>query len=256
MKGVFKFLGMFSVILGFIVHHEIIRLLIWNEDKRLKYFLKSISLHCKVALWFLDIKVSFPNGRKPIEGKLIVSNHVSYVDALILFAYYPSLFVTSVEVRETFLLGRVTYLAGCFFVERRKSRRSQGTVASEIAAMREKLSQHYNICFFPEGTSSNGQSVLPFKTVFFQTAIDCNKPVQPLCLKYTHISGEKFSPKNADYVCWYGAMTFPNHLFKLCQQHSIKVQIIELPEITPAQAPERHQMGALAHQLILESYLS
>jgi 1-acyl-sn-glycerol-3-phosphate acyltransferase len=255
MKSVLKFLGMMGIIFSFLIHHEIAKLFIWDEEKRLKFYLRSISRYTKMALWVLDIDVSFPKGQQEIKGKLLVSNHVSYTDALILFAYYPSLFVTSKEIRETFLLGRICYLAGCFFIERRKAKRSQGTVAQEIKDIGSQLSKGFNICFFPEGTSSNGMSVLGFKSVFFQTAIDCQKPIQPLCLRYTHVSGEKFSSSNADYVCWYGDMTFPDHLFKLCQQKGVKAQVVELPVIAWDQAPDRQGLALLAQTAITESYV-
>ena len=246
---------MIAMILIFIIHHEIAKLFIWNEEKRLNFYLRSIKWYAQVGLWIMRVKVTFPHGQHDVRGKLLVSNHVSYLDAIILFAYYPSLFVTSREVRETFLLGRICYLAGCFFVERRKSKRAQGTVAQEIKDIGARLFQGYNICFFPEGTSSNGQSVLPFKSVFFQTAIDCKKPIQPLCLRYTHINDEKFSITNADYVCWYGDMTFPDHLLKLCQQNFVKAEVVELPVIEWDQAPDRQGLSLMAQQSIQESYL-
>jgi 1-acyl-sn-glycerol-3-phosphate acyltransferase len=256
MIAVIKFLGMFGIILGFIVHHEIVKLFIWGEQKRLNYFLKSISFTCKAALRLLAIDVQFPKGHSVIKGQLIVCNHVSYTDALILFAYYPSLFVTSQEIRETFLLGRVTYLAGCFFVERRKSHRSQGTVARELESMKRQLTTGHNICMFPEGTSSNGETVLPFKSVFFQTVIDCKISAKPLCLKYTEISSQKFSKENADYVCWYGDMTFADHLFKLCQQKSVKAEIHELPALSWELSSERATLAQMAHEKIKECYHS
>ncbi len=254
MKGLFKFLGMITIIFSFLINHEIAKLFLWDEEKRLKFYLRSISRYAKMCLWMLDIKVSFPQGQQEIKGKLLVSNHVSYTDALILFAYYPSLFVTSREIRETFLLGRICYLAGCFFVERRKAKRVSGTVAKEIKDIGDQLSRGFNICFFPEGTSSNGLSVLPFKSVFFQTAIDCQKPVQPLCLRYTHISGEKFSAANADYVCWHGDMTFPDHLLKLAKQKGVHAEVIELPVINWDQAPDRQGLSAIAFEAIKQSY--
>jgi lyso-ornithine lipid O-acyltransferase len=255
MKSYLKFLGMFGIILIFLVHHELAKIVIWNEEKRLNFYLKSISRYCRLALKLLGITVTFPQGHSPIKGKLIVSNHVSYIDALILFAYYPSLFVTSVEIRETFMLGRITYLAGCFFVERRKSRRSQGRVAQEIKEIGEKLNQGHNICFFPEGTSSNGESVLNFKSVFFQTAIDCQREIQPLALRYTHISGQPFTASNADFICWYGDMTFPDHLFKLCQQSEVKAEVIELSPMSTSLESQRGELALRAHSLIKEAYL-
>jgi 1-acyl-sn-glycerol-3-phosphate acyltransferase len=172
----------------------------------------------------LNIKVDVRGRRGPVSGKFIVSNHLSYVDVLILSRELPSLFITSTEIRDTFFLGRICKLAGCFFVERRREKRNLSTKESELKLMRDKFEQGFNIFLFPEGTSSDGQKVLPFKGTFFQLAVDTNTPVQPICLKYIGV--------NADFVPWYGNMTFPDHLFNLCLQDHIiaSVEILDTIE--------------------------
>jgi 1-acyl-sn-glycerol-3-phosphate acyltransferase len=159
-----------------------------------------------------------------------------------------------VEIRDTFLLGRITKLAGCFFVERRKVRRNADVIRQELESMKDTLNSGMNVFLFPEGTSSSGEGVLPFKNTFFQTAIDCQVPVLPLCLKYTEVNGEKFNRDNADIVCWYGDMTFPDHLFKVCLQKSITVTLVELPEMNPADYESRFAMADEAYRRINETY--
>src|SRR5690606_25499972 len=169
-----------------------------------------------------------------IKQKLIVSNHMSYLDVIILFAYYPSLFITSVEIKNTFLLGRICKLAGCFFVERRRAYRSMETKNLELQDMKQKFAQGFNVFLFPEGTSSDGSGILPFKGTFFQLAVDTETKVQPMCLKYTG--------SNAHIPPWYGDMTFPDHLFKLCLQREINAKLIILDEV------EGNEKMALAKQ--------
>lgn len=241
--GFIKFFLFLSVTILFIVHHTIASVLIWDEKKRFKYFLRSISLTARVGLFILNVKVNRQGSRGEVKQRLIVANHLSYLDVLILFAYYPSLFITSVEIKETFLLGRITKLAGCFFVERRKEKRSLETKDVELNDMREKFSQNFNIFLFPEGTSSDGKGVLPFKSTFFQLAVDSQTPVIPVCLKY---KGE-----SADYVPWYGKMTFPDHLLKLCFQKEILAEVSEQDEIL---AHDRFEFARVAQKYISEAY--
>lgn len=221
MKGIFKFIAFSGLMCLFLIHHTLVSLFIWNEKLRLKYFLQSISLTSKLALKVLNVRVDYQGQRGEVNQKLLVANHLSYLDVLILFSEHPSLFITSTEIRDTFLLGRICKLAGCFFVERRKDRHTLNTKTSELNMMKEKLNAGFNVFLFPEGTSSDGSGVLPFKGTFFQMAVDTDIDVQPLCLKYI---GE-----NRDVPPWYGDMTFPDHLFKLCKQDEIKAKVISLP---------------------------
>jgi 1-acyl-sn-glycerol-3-phosphate acyltransferase len=120
-------------------------------------------------------------------------------------------------------LGDICKLAGCFFVERRKEKRSPETKSEELKLIKNKFEQGFNIFLFPEGTSGDGSGVLPFKSTFFQLAVETQTPVYPVCLKYL---GE-----NSHLPPWYGDMTFPDHLFKLCTQERITVLISILSEI-------------------------
>ena len=241
--GFVKFFSFFSVVMLFILHHSLASILIRNEKKRLKYFLKSIAITSRIGLFILNVKVNHQAPRGEVKRRLIVANHLSYLDVLILTAYYPSLFITSVEIRETFLLGKITELAGCFFVERRKEKRTSETKDIELKKIKGKFDENFNIFLFPEGTSSDGAGVLPFKSTFFQLAVDSETPVVPVCLKY--------SGKSAQYVPWYGRMTFPDHLLKLCFQKEIFADLSEQEEIM---AHGRHEFARIAQKYISEAY--
>lgn len=238
-----KFFAFCALLVLFILHHEFIKIFVRNS-KRTKYYLKSIQLHSRLGLKLLNVKVKVDDF-KQVKQRLIVANHLSYLDVLVLCSYYPSLFITSVEVRDTFMLGRISKLAGCFFVERRKSLLTKEKSLQEISEMKSNLKSGHNVSLFPEGTSSSGASVLPFKNTFFQLAIDGDIPVQPICLNYGPY---------AEVVAWYGDMTFADHLFNLCQQPKIIAQIKHLP-ILESHEMDRFQLATKAHQIISEAYL-
>lgn len=241
--GLFRFLAFFLVMMLFLVQHSLMALLISNEKKRLKLYLKSISFYSRLGLLVLNVKVSLHGVRGEVKQKLIVANHLSYLDVLILAAFYPGLFITSVEIRETFLLGQLTQLAGCFFVERRKAKRTEETKKMELADIGEKLALGHNIFLFPEGTSSDGCQVLPFKATFFQLAVDADIPVQPLALSY---SGE-----GHEAVPWYGKMTFPDHLLRLCMQKEINAHVIRLEEV---KGDDRFYLARTTQDMIRTTY--
>lgn len=237
-RGVIKFSLFFLMILIFLAHHFVMNLIHWNEESRLK----SISSYCRLGLKILNVKID-KKSPENLHGKLIVSNHLSYLDVLIYFASFPSLFVTSNEIRETFLLGDICKLAGCFFIERRAKLRTVENRNKELADINKKLKEGFNIFLFPEGTSSDGKNVLPFKGNFFQVAVESKAPIVPITLKY--------QGGNAHLVPWYGEMTFPDHLFSLCMEKQLNAAFSVLPDVY---GKEKMALAKLTHEMISEAY--
>lgn len=237
-KGIVKFSLFLGMILVFLIHHFFMNLIHWNEESRLK----SISSYCRLGLRILNVKIE-KSTSESLYGKFIISNHLSYLDILVYFASFPSLFVTSNEIKETFLLGDICKLAGCFFIERRAKLRTVENKNKEIAEIRNKLKEGFNIFLFPEGTSSNGEGVLPFRGNFFQVAIESKAPVVPITLKY-HGS-------NAHLIPWYGKMTFPDHLFSLCMENQLNAAFTVLPDVY---GEEKMALAKLTHEMISEAY--
>ncbi len=244
-RGIIKFTFFFLTVLEYILHHELVKLIIRDENNLYRYYLKSVRRHARFGLWLLNIKVEDHAQVENING-LLISNHLSYLDVLVLFSKYPSLFITSREIRDVFLLGRMTKLAGCFHVERRKHLRTELIVRQEMDSMKEKLISGFSLFLFPEGTSSDGSSVLPFKAHFFQTVIDLNMPVHAFCLKYHW-------KNSSDEVCWYGDMTFAPHLFNVCCQKQISADLQAI-KYERGEESDRFKIASDLHLRIKEMY--
>lgn len=152
---------------------------------------------------------------------LIVSNHLSYLDVIILSAFAPTCFVTSVEIKKTFFLGHLCQLAGCLFVDRKNKTGLKG----EILELRQALTDGISVTVFPEATSTNGEEVLKFKRPLFEASIATQKSILPVTLNYLSISSHAFSRENRDIVCWYGKMTFLDHFLKVLEQSEILVEV-------------------------------
>lgn len=242
-KGFVKYILFCSLMVFFLIHHGLVTILIFNEKKRLRYFMKSIQLTSRLALKILDVKVNAKNVSQGARGKLLIANHISYVDVLVLFSHYPALFITSVEMREVPVLGSIVKFAGCFFVERRKAKRSTETVAQELISINDKLKAGFDVFLFPEGTSSDGSSILPFKPTFFQTAIECQVSIIPICLIYE---------EGRDVIPWYGDMTFPDHLFKLCLASNLSAKLVELKHVEPNK--DHFQLKTICYERISNEY--
>jgi 1-acyl-sn-glycerol-3-phosphate acyltransferase len=116
---------------------------------------------------------------------LVVLNHISWLDILVLLAAQPVCFVSKSEVKHWPLIGWLATNAGTLYIER-ANRRDALRVVHQIA---EALQSGQLIAIFPEGTTSNGQQLLPFHANLLQAAISSNSAVQPVALKFLEADG-------------------------------------------------------------------
>jgi 1-acyl-sn-glycerol-3-phosphate acyltransferase len=206
---------------------------------------------CRVFLRILNIHIHA--GRTDLravfgQAGLKVFNHLSWIDPIIINCGLPVRFVTSVEMRDTPLLGDVCTGAGCVFVERRSNR----AIAEEAQALTESI-RTSSIVAFPESTSSDGTGVLPFKPAFFQSAIAAGMPIQPMCLRYLAVDGVFLNRKSGDLVHWYADMTFLPHVLRLVQTRRIDVVVIRLP-VLEVSGRDRKSLAKEAHDRIERVY--
>jgi 1-acyl-sn-glycerol-3-phosphate acyltransferase len=181
---------------------------------------------------------------------LIVANHVSYIDVLIIAALAPSVFVTSVELGSTLFLGMLARLGGSMFVERRKP----SGIKKEISTISSVLGDGFSVSLFPEGTTSNGDQVQLFKNPLFDAAIAVNADVLPICLRYTRVNNKPLSPGNRDSVFYYGGTKFFEHVPRLLSLASVDVDVTMLKPIRTHGAASRKELAAQAHEAISAAY--
>jgi 1-acyl-sn-glycerol-3-phosphate acyltransferase len=120
-------------------------------------------------------------GRIPVSRALLVANHVSWLDVLVILAYAPARLLAKQEVRRWPVLGRLAAGAGTVFVDRARPKRLPQTVAE----VRDALTAGAVVAVFPEGTTTCGQPGGRFRPAMFQAAIDAGVPVVPLRLSYS-----------------------------------------------------------------------
>ncbi len=169
---------------------------------------------CRSVLASLGITVSV-EGSMPPHG-LIVSNHLSYLDILCYGSVAPCLFVSKSEVRTWPVFGRLATNGGTIYVDR-KSRTDAGRVAREIE---RALRGGIRVVLFPEGTSSSGDTVLPFHAPLLESAIRAGARVTPASIAYEMEGGD---PRRD--VCYWGDMTFATHFIGLLGKGRVHVEI-------------------------------
>jgi len=188
---------------------------------------------CRRMLRILDLKVS-TEGPIPLQG-LVASNHLSYLDILAISAITPAVFISKSEVKRWPVFGWFAQLSGALFVKR--SRRSD--VARLNREVERILDTGGLVVLFPEGTSSDGRQVLPFKSSLLEPIIRLNHPLTVAFIQYSMPHGNV-----GEDVCYWGDMTLAPHLLNLLSKSRVEAHI----SFTRLE-PGSHSRKELARQL-------
>jgi 1-acyl-sn-glycerol-3-phosphate acyltransferase len=154
----------------------------------------------------LETNVTF-SGTFPAEG-LMVCNHLGYLDTIIIGAQRPLVFVAKSDTRNWPVIGLLIRSAGCILADRNRRSSAVETSSEILSAMETGLP----VVLFPEGTSSDGSSVLPFKPTLLQIAMESGKSITPAAISYEATTGDL---KND--VCYWGDHTFSTHIIRLAK---------------------------------------
>ncbi len=166
---------------------------------------------------------------------LLISNHISWLDIPVLSAIAPVSFVAKAEVSTWPFISWLAKLQNTIFIDR-EQRRSTRDSASEIMA---RLRDGGHVVIFAEGTSSDGNRVLPFKTSLFAAAKPKGKRaraaqaeiesdefyVQTVAIGYTHQQGLPLGRRGRPFVAWYGDMKIAGHAWKLLKCGPLDVSV-------------------------------
>lgn len=155
------------------------------------------------------------SGDIPKQG-ILFSNHLSYLDILAISATTPAVFVSKADVRRWPLFGWFAAIAGTVFVDRER-RTHVGEVNREVE---EALAAGALVVIFPEGTSSDGRQVLPFRTSLLEPAARGSHGISVSWLHYELTDGDA-----GQEVCYWGDHSFFPHLLNLLGRKSIRATL-------------------------------
>jgi 1-acyl-sn-glycerol-3-phosphate acyltransferase len=174
---------------------------------------------CRFACRVLGVRVT-TRGSMPSSG-LLVSNHLSYLDIVVLSSIRPCVFVAKRDVARWPLFGWLAHAAGTMFVDRDRkfgARKSVDLIGEAIAGGSV-------VVLFPEGTSSDGSTVLPFKSALLESAVQLRCGTAAASIDYALDDGSV-----ADEVCYWRDMTLVSHLLNLCFKREIRASYSFSPE--------------------------
>ena len=173
----------------------------------------------------------------PGRGVLVVSNHVSWLDSLVLNAVQPMAMVAKLDIRGWPLLGQLISAAGSVFIDRERLSRLPETVSELSEALRAGLAIGTN----PEGTTWCGISSGRFRPALLQSALDAGVPVRPVALRYRLADGT-----TARHAAFVGTEDLVTAMRRVLRLRGLVVEVHVLPEIAPGRADNRRDLALIA----------
>ncbi|MFI7241551.1 lysophospholipid acyltransferase family protein [Streptomyces qinglanensis] len=187
----------------------------------------------------LEAPASVSGPRRPGEaGSLIVSDHISWLDALALLAVEPATALAKREVAQWPLFGPLAERAGVQFIDRDRFR----TLPDTVAQVADVLRGGRSVLVFPQGTTWCTESGSGFRRALFQAAIDAEAPVRPVTVSYRQ-DGEP-----STVAAFLGDDTFAASLHRVISARNLAVRVTPHPALHPA--PDRRALAAAAHAAI------
>ncbi len=180
-------------------------------------------------------------GEPPASPPLMfVSNHVSWLDIIVLSALQPVVFLSKSEVADWPLIGPVATGLGTLYIQRGRKAAAERATSTMVQALR----QGRRVLFFPEGTTSTGLDVLPFRPRLFQAAIDAGAPVQPIAIRYCLPDGG-----HAPAVPFVAAQSLSRNVWALAAIPRLRATVHAAPPIK-ATGASRSEISGLARGAI------
>jgi 1-acyl-sn-glycerol-3-phosphate acyltransferase len=198
----------------------------------------------KRCLRLLGLKLRRHGEKVPSHPVLFAANHVSYLDIAVLGAALPGAsFVAKAEVRDWPFFGLLAKLQRTVFVNRTARRQT----TEQRDEMTRRLETGDDLILFPEGTSDDGNRVLPFKSALFSVAEKRphGKPltVQPVSLTYTRLDDQPMGRYLRPFVAWYGDMDMAPHIWEVLGLGTITAEVVFHPPVTIDEAGSRKALA-------------
>lgn len=194
---------------------------------------------CRILGFHIRV-IGSPTPERPV---LFAANHVSYTDVTVLGAVIPGSFIAKAEVADWPFFGWLAKLQRSVFVDRQMR-----NTALHRDAIGKRLASGDALILFPEGTSGDGNRVLPFKSALFEAA---QRPkgsspviVQPVSLAYTRLDGMPIGRFYRPLFAWYGAAHLASHIWSMAGLGKIEVVVEFHPPTFLADCGSRKALAA------------
>ena len=197
-----------------------------------------IGLHVRV--------IGAPIVRGQARRVVYAANHSSWLDIPVLGGRLEACFVSKDAIASWPGVSLVARLGRTVFVTR-----TRGATGRERDDMRARLVGGDDLLLFPEGTSSDGSRVLPFRSAFFSIAEGADPPlIQPISVVYDRLGGLPTRRGTRAVFAWYGDMELSSHFWRLAQWRGLRVTVLVHPPLDPRDYPNRKVLAQVAWEAV------
>ena len=200
----------------------------------------------------LGVRVRLLGARAVAARSVVfVANHTSWLDIPVLGGQLDACFISKGEVADWPLIGWVAKLGRTVFISR-----SRGATARERDAIRARLATGDNLILFPEGTTSDGSRVMPFRSAFFavaQTSDGRSAPlIQPVSVVYDRLAGLPAGRATRPLFAWYGDMDLASHCWRLARYRGMRATVLLHTPLEPGAFPDRKTLTHAVWRVVAE----
>jgi 1-acyl-sn-glycerol-3-phosphate acyltransferase len=206
-------------------------------------------LYHQVSCWLIGLEVTAVGQPVKDQPVLFIVNHVSWLDIPVLSKLLKVSFVAKKEVASWPGFGHLAKLQRSIFIDR--TRRSQ--TSHHNRALERRLAEGDSLILFPEGTSSDGRRVLPFKTALFGVAEQAQAAahklgkaelvIQPVTIRYTGIGGMPLARAQRPLLGWYGDMAMAPHFWQAVGLGHISVDVVFHEAVSGSRFASRKELA-------------
>jgi 1-acyl-sn-glycerol-3-phosphate acyltransferase len=189
-------------------------------------------------------------GGRPV---VYVSNHSSWLDILVLGGRLEACFIAKEDVAGWPVIGWVARLGRTVYVRRKRT-----STARERDEMRVRLTDGDNLILFPEGTTSDGSRVMPFRSAFLSIAEVAATPdgkpplVQPVSVVYDRLGYLPAGRNTRALFSWYGDMDIGSHFWRIAQYRGMRATVLLHAPLDPADFPSRKALAQATWNAVAE----
>jgi 1-acyl-sn-glycerol-3-phosphate acyltransferase len=206
-------------------------------------------LWARVSVWLLGLRMTVRG--QPVRSGALVANHSTWADIPVLRSVTLLYFVAKSEVRDWPVIGFITDVTGTIFIERRRT-----DAKRQERILRERIAANQLLCFFPEGTSTDGLRVLPFKSSLFSAFYDNDHGadlwIQPVSVRYRPAPGAGLPPS---FYGWWGDMDFAAHIWSvMSRSFGGTAEVVFHDPVRPTDFPDRKLLAAHCGEAVARSH--
>lgn len=244
-RGTVRLVALISLTAFFCVAFPAVKTFIYSESKALAWRNWNVRTWARAMIRLLNIRIN-ANNLGPGAPFLLVCNHLSYIDIVVLASQLDCAFIAKSEVAKWPFVGRMGVWIDTIFINRNRKK----DVIETMNQMHRLIDSGLGVVLFAEGTSTSGQNVSKFKSATLELAARRHVPVHYASISYATNLEETSADQS---VCWWGDMTFADHFFRLLQLSVIEATVTFGPE--PIMDQSRHVLAEKLWQAVSAQFI-